>query len=450
MSDHRSFKVDRSQRRIGPIWLSRGISPRNALTLFIASGLAVGFINLLNLIQPLLLQEQLGMTSGEGDFTANVYIAIEIMSLLVVIPIANLSDIIGRRPIFTTGFLVLCLGLVIIPTATSGTELMLYRIITTIGVASCTTMVASLAADYPQNASRGKFIGTSGIFSGLGVVVVGSGLTQLPKLFVSMGYSVAEGTTYTLWIGGTLALIAAGITFAGIKKGRVESAGEKLPYLENMRIGFREISRNPRLVLGCVATGLSRGDLTVLGTFFSLWVQKAGTIQGIESVAASATAGRLFGVMQLSMLLCLPVIAIVVDRLDRVTALSISISLTALGYFALGFSPDPFSSNLIYLVVVLAGIGEAVILVSVPALVGQEAPGRFRGSIIGVAAGFGALGIILTTKASGYLFDNWSFQAPFIFMALLNCSVLVWAILVRLRTGKTRDELQAPQSEPAN
>ena len=73
MPDHRIFSIDKTQRHIGPIWLSPGIAPRNVFTLFVSAAMAIGFINLLNLIQPLLLQEQPGMTAGEGDFTTNVY-----------------------------------------------------------------------------------------------------------------------------------------------------------------------------------------------------------------------------------------------------------------------------------------------------------------------------------------------------------------------------------------
>jgi MFS family permease len=316
---------------------------------------------------------------------------------------------------------------------------MLYRIVTSIGVACCTTMIASLSADYPQNASRGKFIGTNGVFSALGVVAVGSGLTQLPKVFTSMGYSSVEASTFTLWIGGSLALLTALIAFAGIKKGRTATTAEKLPFFENARIGLREIARSPRLLLGCGATALSRGDLTVLASFFALWIQKVGTEQGIESVVASATAGKLFGLMQIAMLLFMPVIALVADKLDRVTTLSIAMALAAIGYLALGVAPDPFNSGMIYVVVVLAGIGEAVMLVSVPVLVGQEAPAQFRGSIIGVAASFGAVGIILTNKAAGFLFDNWSYQGPFLFMAGLNACMLIWAISVRLKYGSASE-----------
>ena len=438
MSDHRSFSIDSSQRRVGPIWLSPGILPRHVYTLFFSGAMAVGFINLLNLIQPLLLQEQLGMTSGEGDFTANLYIALELTTLIVAAPLANLSDLIGRRPIFACGFLIIGLGMIVIPTASSGGELMVYRIWTSVGIAACTTMIASVMADYPQNASRGKFIGANGFFTALGVIAVGSGLTQLPKVFKSMGYSAIEASTMTLWIGSTLALVAAIVTFAGIKKGRAADQQDKLPFIENMRVGLSAIRRSPRLQLGCAATALSRGDLTVLASFFSLWIQKTGMEQGIESVTASATAGKLFGLTQIAMLLFLPVIALLADRFDRVTTLCISITLAAIGYFALGIAPDPFNSPLIYLVVILAGIGEAVVIVSVPALIGQEAPGELRGSIIGVAASFGAIGIIMTNKVSGYVFDNIGFQAPFLFMAGLNTLMLMWAIGVRVATGDSR------------
>ncbi len=187
-------------------------------------------------------------------------------------------------------------------------------------------------------------------------------------------------------------------------------------------------------MLGCGATALSRGDLTVLASFFSLWIQKAGADKGIEAVTASATSGKLFGMIQLSMLCSMPFIAIMADRVDRVTNLTIGIALAAIGYFALGLSPDPFNSGLIYLVVVLAGIGEAAMIISVPALIGQEAPSALRGSIIGVAATFGALGIIASNKAAGYLFDNWDYQGPFLFMGTLNICMLLWAIKVQATT----------------
>ena len=52
-----------------------------------------------------------------------------------------------------------------------------------------------------------------------------------------------------------------------------------------------------------------------------------------------------------------------------------------------------------------AGAGEACILVSCPALVGQEAPAGIRGSIIGLMGLSGAVGVLLHSKVAGLLFD---------------------------------------------
>ncbi len=136
-------------------------------------------------------------------------------------------------------------------------------------------------ADYPQNASRGKFIGFNGIFTAFGVIIVGSGMTQLPRLFNSMGYTPIESSTMTLWLASALSIVTAIVTFSGIKKGRATSHEEKLPFLKNAHVGFNEIRGSARLQLGCAATALSRGDLTVLASFFSLWIQKTGVYFGM-------------------------------------------------------------------------------------------------------------------------------------------------------------------------
>ena len=77
-----------------------------------------------------------------------------------------------------------------------------------------------------------------------------------------------------------------------------------------------------------------------------------------------------------------------------------------------------------------------------PALVGQEAPARVRGSVIGFMALVGALGVLINVKMAGVLFDNWMYQGPFLWMAVLNAVVCIWALYVRLRFG--------PSSGPAS
>lgn len=446
MKSDSSYTIDTTQRKLGPIWLSPGVKPKNVLTMFYSAAMAIGFINLLNLIQPLLLQDLLGMTSGEGNFTAIMYVVLEITTLVCAAPLANLSDQIGRRPIFTSGFIMIFVAMIFIPTARTGLELGAYRIVASVGIACCTTMIASLMADYPQNASRGKYIGINGFCTAVGVIIIGSGLTQMPKVFSGMGYSAIESISYTLWIGSALAFITAVVTFAGIKKGLTTKQTQKLPFIENAKAGLAAIAKNPRLILGCGATLMSRGDLVVLATFFSLWVQKLGADKGLESVAASATAGQLFGLMQIAMLFSLPVIAALADKYNRVTILALGMALAAIGYLALGVAPDPFESNIIYLVCVLAGIGEAGMIVAVPALIGQEAPEQTRGAVIGVAATFGAIGVLATNWVAGALFDNLSYKAPFLFMCALNVFMLIWALIVRFSTTDSPEPIIANEN----
>ena len=207
-----------------------------------------------------------------------------------------------------------------------------------------------------------------------------------------------------------------------------------------MRTGAAEVRRNPWLRLACAAYFVSRGDLTVFVMFFSLWLVAVGTDAGTATADAQGAAGRLFGVAQMSMLLCTPVFGWMVDYYDRVVALAISMAVAFVGYLALGMVADPLHSPWMYLAAVLGGAGEAAVVVSGPALVGQEAAPTMRGSIIGFVSLFGAMGVLVNSKVSGVLFDDWTYQAPFLFMAAMNLLICLISIATRVwevRTART-------------
>jgi len=440
MTEPSSTDVGQPEHRLGPIRLSQGVRPRNALTLFYSAMLIIVFITTLNLLQPFILHEHLGMaTALQGDFTGNLYILTEIVSLALVIPLGILSDRVGRRPIMVAAFLFFALGLFLVPLADSRAMLILFRLIAGIGVACGVIMIASLLADYPENVARGKMISINGVCTGLGIVLIASfGLAQLPEFFSSRGLVPIDAGRFTFWIAATIALVSAFIAWAGLKGGRAATHSDQPSMLESLGIGFREIRKSPRLILGCGATYVSRGDLTVLASFFSLWLVAAGTDQNMSAADAQAGAGRLFGISQIAMIFFTPIMGWIVDRLDRVTALAIAMGFAAVGYLALGLVGDPWSSGWIYPVALLAGMGEAGVIVSAPALVGQEAPIRVRGSVFGFVAFAGAVGVLVNVKISGLLFDAWMYQAPFILMGALNALVLIWAVVVRLKCGAGR------------
>jgi len=441
-----TLKNDRSQRRLGPIWLSPGISQFNTASLFFAGMMTLVFVTTQGLLHPYLLHEHLKMpTEIQGEFTGNLVFITEIVAIFVIMFAGLLSDRVGRRPIYVAGFLLLCFSFVLIPFARTPAVLIAYRVIAAVALSGSLMMLAAIIADYPQNRSRGTLIGINGVITGAGIVLIGAmTFAQLPDYFVSQGVEPIMAGTYTyLIVAATAAFSALGIRI-GLKGGRPTQARERLPFKQLIRTGAAAVRKNPRLGLTCAAYFVSRGDLLVFAMFFSLWMVAAGTDQGMTPADASSAAGRLFGVSQLAMLLFTPVMGFIADRMDRVTALAIAMAIGTVGYLALGLVGDPFSSPYIYPVAILAGAGEACIVVSGPVLLGQEAPAKFRGSVIGLVGMCGAVGVLLHSKVAGWLFDVWMYQAPFVYMAGFNLLICFAAIAVRVRYGKSTNRVGEP------
>ena len=69
-------------------------------------------------------------------------------------------------------------------------------------------------------------------------------------------------------------------------------------------------------------------------------------------------------------------------------------------------------------------------------LIGQEAPGRIRGSVMGMFNLFGAFGIAICVSAAGYLFDHWYHNSPFLMMGIMNACIMLAAVYVRFTAGQ--------------
>ena len=107
-----------------------------------------------------------------------------------------------------------------------------------------------------------------------------------------------------------------------------------------------------------------------------------------------------YGLVQTCALLWAPVIGILIDRLNRVTALCIAVSLAAIGYTSLGLVTDPIGPQMFAAAVVL-GMGEVSGVLASQALIGQEAPDRERGSVFGTFGFTGAIGILAAVSIGG-------------------------------------------------
>ncbi len=76
------------------------------------------------------------------------------------------------------------------------------------------------------------------------------------------------------------------------------------------------------------------------------------------------------------------------------------------------------------------------IIISAGALLGQQAPQKIRGSVVGVFGLAGAIGILFASKVGGEIYDSISPTAPFVMMGILNAALMFYALWVRLRHGK--------------
>ena len=135
----------------------------------------------------------------------------------------------------------------------------------------------------------------------------------------------------------------------------------------------------------------------------------------------------------------------VLDRLHRMTAMCFAFGLAAAGYFFLGQISDPFGS-IILVACVMAGMGEASVMVAGAVLIGQEAPAKSRGAVLGTFSLMGALGIMLLTFIGGIVFDKIGQTAPFTMMGWINLAVFAGALLLRFRPQGISVPAGGPQS----
>jgi MFS family permease len=118
------------------------------------------------------------------------------------------------------------------------------------------------------------------------------------------------------------------------------------------------------------------------------------------------------------------------DRCNRVTVMCIGAFLGAIGFLSMALVDNPLDPSALPLFWLL-GVGQISCFHAAQALLGQEAPLKERGAVIGMFGLFGALGIGIATYFGGLLFDQWMHAGPFVLVGIGNAAILVLALLVR-------------------
>jgi MFS family permease len=423
---------DAKVMKLGPLWFQPGITGWNFVTMAYAGFSTISMISFISFIQPYLLTEILHMPlSEQGTFTGLLHSLQELIVITATGFIGAWSDRTGRRFIFVLGFIIMGCGYMIMPLAASASQLIIFRCLFAVGAAMVPIMLSASMVDFIQERSRGRWIGVSSIFTGLGAIFMAIVLAKTPGMYLDAGADAINAGRYAYWTGGAMCLLAATLLWFGLNAG-TPVMGKRTPIARQFYAGIRAGLDNPKLMLAYFAAVIGRGDLIIITAFFSLWISQEGADAGISTADAMIRAGMMYGLLQFAALLWAPLMGVISDRGNRITGLVIALAIASAGYFVMGQVEDPFSSALLPAAILL-GIGETSVIVGAGTLMGQEATPNIRGAIVGVYGLMGGIGIMLAMAFGGILFDNVGRTAPFTMMGVMNAVLMLAAIIVRVR-----------------
>jgi len=420
-------------RKLGPLWLMPGIGPINAVSFFLVAMVNNVIFSLVHYMQPYVFEVQLNIPAAQqGVLVGNLTVMQELIVIAMTGVAGALADKVGRRPIFCVGTLLIGVAYALYPLAESATLLYVARAFFGVGIAFASTVLLVFTGDYSQEATRGKWLGGLNVAQSIGAITASLLLTQVPGILQKRGVDPVDAGAAVFLIAVFIAILGTTIAGVGLKPAvsRPQSM-RRAPLRSLLTEGFREARANPRTALAYTASLAARGDMVVVGAFTFLWLVRYTADMGLDVQDGYARGRMIVPLITLTVLLTAPLMGSILDRVDRVSGIMIAFSLSAIGYTFMGSITDPLA-NTVFVAAILLGLGEGACIMSSIALIGQNAPAKTRGSVIGTFTACGAVGMLLASGVGGYLFDNWTYTGPFLFMGLINAAVLFFAIYVKL------------------
>ncbi|WNC72168.1 MFS transporter [Thalassotalea psychrophila] len=410
--------------------LVNGVKRRHLLAYFFAVLISSGYAGAMSILQPGLLHV-IGIDyKSQAQITGMLGALQEVIFIIMLGIYGVFADRIGRRYIYTFGLLTTAIGFALYGTSTSVNELILYRVIVALGSGAMVGMMVTVIADYAENKSRGKANGLQGLIATFGAFIPPI-LATLPNTFVQSGMTEVDAQQVTFAIAGSMGVVGAIVAYLGLSKvaGTIVNAHNE-SILQQLRLGFKE-AKAPKIALSYGAAFISRGDLAVTGAFMGLWLVQFGTknmslsvSEAMNQLAVPAILMVVVGAFIGSLLM-----GYVSDKISRVRAVTIASGLAALIYTAMLFVEDPTQPWVLGLLLIM-GIAEISAFVSSQALVGESAPAKRRGAVIGFFGVAGAVGILFATAGGGALFAEYGPATPFVLFGAFNFIVFIWSWFV--------------------
>lgn len=419
------------QARLGPVVLAPGVRRRHAATYLYASFAGISMSTFVGAFLPYILNVNLGLPIEEqGRVAGDMGFYREIVLIALSTVVGAMSDRTGRRIIFVVGMVILSAGYAFYGYVDSIAQLIIAQVILAVGISLFNVMIIALQVDYADEGSRGKLVGFSGVAIGFGQALIGAVYLGLPERFVGMGATELVAGQYTTLAMAGFSFVTAMAGLIGLKPGKPAHVGEKARFRTVFARGVAAGRDNPRILLAYLSAFASRGDMVVVGTFYTLWLTQAGLATGMTDDEAAKNAGLFFLAVMLTALVWAPILGFINDRMKRTTVMMLALGIASVGYIGMGLIRDPLGGWMIPGAILL-GIGQMSVTSACQTLVGQEAPAAARGAITGMFALFGAGGILFITKVGGIIYDGVAPAAPFVLIGIINAALFAYSIFVR-------------------
>ncbi|KAI9333855.1 major facilitator superfamily domain-containing protein [Obelidium mucronatum] len=409
-----------------------------------ATSLGICLFVFINATQSLVLTHILNIPTGElGDKAGTISFADQLVSLAAVYVFGVSSDFLGRRIVYSFGFVAMGAALAGTPWVHTYGQLLCARLVFALGGGAASAMVAAVFADF---AGGGRAAGLVGLSAGLGALLALFALVPLPLRFGDVG-----GGIRAAFVGvGVLAAAFGVLLLLFLKKPSDSEADQQARPVKERKSVYQTAKEgitaaaNPKILLGYAGSFLARGDTVILTLFVPLWVyknyidQRLCVVPGgpndpdIKEVcrAAYSKAYAISGVAQTAALVGAPLLGYLSDKFKATNIVFSNAILGLLAYTTL-FYANPLS-GLVFAVAVFVGLSEIGLIIGNLSLVtdNEMVDQEIRGSVAGVSSACGAIGILVSTKLGGVLFDVWDDGAPFFVLAVGHLVLVVVAAVV--------------------
>ncbi|MEI8393160.1 MAG: magnetosome biogenesis transporter MamH [Rhodospirillaceae bacterium] len=394
--------------------------------LYLIAAIAMVIMTLATAIQPLFLRNVLGIAFDRaGAVNANVQVVTEILALTVIGYLGFLSDRFGRVPIMVIGFLVATVGGLLAPFSLQiGTALGLggigfyyiARVIMSMGTSAVWPQLATLAGDFTGYEDRARRMSNAAFMMAFGSTLVFAVLMQIPK---------HTGIIPMMLFNALIGIAGAALAWSLLLDVAPKQSDHTVPWRRIRDL----LAREPKLRIAFVAGLFSRTDIILVGLFYMLWTIYFADLVGKTQVEAASHAGKMIGLVGLTVMSTILLWGKIVHKYGRVNAIMAGMGISGTGFVLMGFAVNPFDWYA-YIPMTLIALGQAGALLAPEILAFDLTPEDMRGSMMGALNIVGGIGLVVVLQVGGYLFDAVGPYAPFMFTGVGNLMVLIYTLAV--------------------